>query len=87
MIAIRKSQVSVLGRLSYRIIAVWDLDSGHAGQLGLHEGLSEPKAQGWGVDHLILSQRGQIIPRKLLRAPTDFQTFLRPCHEAHSKSH
>ena len=27
MIAIRKSQVFVLGRLSYRIIAVWDLDT------------------------------------------------------------
>ena len=27
MIAIRKSQVPILGRLSYRIIAVWDLDT------------------------------------------------------------
>ena len=35
MIAIRKSQVPILGRLSYRIIAVWDLDTLDAARRGV----------------------------------------------------
>ena len=95
MIAIRKSQVFVLGRLSYRIIAVWDLDT-----LGSSDSMTSCRnLRAWGAcilptqfleDQVTLYQGGQIMPTKLLPAPRIFKPsygHAMACFEAHSKSH